>query len=32
MNAIYIQEYEKSYFEANNPGENYVPPENQEEN
>ena len=27
-----IQEYEKSYFEANNPGENYVPPENQEEN
>ena len=32
IDEAYIQEYEKSYFEANNPGENYVPPENQEEN
>ena len=27
-----IQEYEKGYYEANHPGENYVPPEKKEEN
>ena len=27
-----IQEYEKGYYEANHPGESYVPPEKKEEN